>query len=483
MASPDGHISQDEALGCRSRCYIRTSCFPATSEPRATSAFNMVMMTTADDLLADFGIDDSDLEDQRGIRSVPFEPHLILPDQERPAELRKIIEHLAATWRSSYLRKPSKTREEQFKQCALLILLNLVQAEIRSSGLTVGIATGKQRLDSQRRYQPDFMSVDYFLKSMEALQEYCIVLQVAPGYQNDGLAQVARYSLTEAAKASLLHGAPPLTAFMLSGTEETIRLKDHHGQLAKYKETDETKAMRSALARINDLISTAQIASRRPPVPELDFEEGHASQYVRLYRVFNNGTFDNGGRFYGGWWQSARRHFRPLITIDDEATVEADFKGLHPAILFAQSGLPCPPDPYALVPGAANDSLLRDHAKTTFLALLNAGRRGTAEPRDFNAEQYGMSRIAFQGQVKAAFPMLADHFGTGVGRRLQRLDSDLAELIMLHFVERAIPVLPVHDSFIVAERHREELVQVMKQTFKLVHGQEIGVSVKGGRKS
>jgi hypothetical protein len=440
-------------------------------------------MTASYEHLSAFGIEDGDIEDQRGVRSLPFDPHLILPDQVGLAELRKITEHLTATWRISYVRKPSETKEEQFKQCVLLILLNLVQAEVRSSGLTVGIPTGKQRLDNQSRYQPDFMSVDFFLKAMAALQEHHIMLRVTRGYQCDGLARVARYSLTDAARVALLHDAPPLTAFTRSATEETIRLKDRHGLLTKYKDTAQTNEMRSVLARINDLIATARITTCRPPVPELDFEEGHSSQHVRLYRVFNNGTFENGGRFYGGWWQSARRHFRPLITINDETTIEADFKGLHPAILFAQSGLPCPPDPYALVPGAAHDSLLRDHAKTTFLALLNAGHRGTEEPRDFDAEQHGMSRTAFQEQVKAAFPSISHHFGTGVGTRLQRQDSDLAERVMLHFVERDIPILPVHDSFIVAERHREELVQVMLQTFRLVYGQEIGVSVKGARKS
>lgn len=465
-----------------SRCSVRTVCL-SHGRGRTTWTFTWTTMITNDELLSSFGIDEDDTEDQRGVRSVPFEPHLILPDQERPAPLDQIVENLTATWLSSYLRKPNKTKKEQFKQCVLLILLNLMQAEVRSSGLTVGIATGKQRLDSQRRYQPDFMSVDYFLKAMDALKEHDIILQVAPGYQNDRLAQVARYSLTETAKIALLHDAPPLTSYTLSGTVETIRLKDHQGQLTKYKETAETQAMRSVLARINDLIATAEIGSSRPPVPELDFEEGHVTQRVRLYRVFNNGTFKEGGRFYGGWWQYARKHFRPLITIDDETTIEADFRGLHPAMLFARSGLPCPPDPYSLVPGADNDSRLRDHAKTTFLALLNADGGGTREPRGFDTELHGMSKAEFQAKVKASFPSLSRYFNSGIGLRLQRQDSDLAEKIMLHFVERDVPVLPVHDSFIVAERHREELVQVMKQTFRLVHGQEIGVSLKSSGQS
>ena len=34
-----------------------------------------------------------------------------------------------------------------------------------------------------------------------------------------------------------------------------------------------------------------------------------------LYRPFNNGSFEEGGRFYGGWWQSVPKEFRPSITI------------------------------------------------------------------------------------------------------------------------------------------------------------------------
>ncbi len=49
---------------------------------------------------------------------------------------------------------------------------------------------------------------------------------------------------------------------------------------------------------------------------------------------------------------------------------------------------------------------------------------------------------------------------------------------MLHFAVDDIPVLPVHDSFIVAAQHQQELVAVMKRVFtQRFGGADIKVAV------
>lgn len=50
---------------------------------------------------------------------------------------------------------------------------------------------------------------------------------------------------------------------------------------------------------------------------------------------------------------------------------------------------------------------------------------------------------------------------------------------MLHFAGKGVPVLPVHDSFIVAAQHQQELVVGMKRVFgERSGGAEIKVTVK-----
>lgn len=434
-------------------------------------------------LLMRFGIiDPHELPDQRSLQSIPFEPHLTLDEHFSCEGLCRVVDHIRATWLQSRRRMPNPAKQEQFSACVELILLNLLRAEAQRPGLMVGIGTGKQGLDACRRYNPPFMSVDYFIFARDLLMRANVIAIKQPGYKNDGLAQVARYGLTDAARAALLPSAPPIEAFRVGVGRETILLKDRNGRLASYVEDQRITGMRCALERINSGLAAANIGWTREPVPGVDLEEGVRTTGTRLYRVFNNSTFEEGGRFYGGWWQHAKRHYRQFITINGARTLEADFKALHPSMLFAERGLSIAEDPYAQVDGIANDPALRDHAKRTFLALLNSGRGGTKEPRDFDEEKYGMTSEEFRRRVKNAFPMLPDVFSSGIGTRLQRKDSDLAERIMLHFIERDIPILPIHDSFIVTQRHGAELVKVMKQEFVEAYGQDISVSVKPDRK-
>ena len=65
---------------------------------------------------------------------------------------------------------------------------------------------------------------------------------------------------------------------------------------------------------------------------------------------------------------------------------------------------------------------------------------------------------------------IKDSFFCGMGNRLQFKDSLLAEQIMLHFAKRDIPVLPVHDSFIIIRGLYSELVEAMHNEFeKMFH--------------
>ena len=61
-----------------------------------------------------------------------------------------------------------------------------------------------------------------------------------------------------------------------------------------------------------------------------------------------------------------------------------------------------------------------------------------------------------------------------MGNRLQFKDSQLAERIMLHFAKRDVPVLPVHDSFIITRGLFSELVNAMHEEFEKM----FGVSIK-----
>ena len=62
-----------------------------------------------------------------------------------------------------------------------------------------------------------------------------------------------------------------------------------------------------------------------------------------------------------------------------------------------------------------------------------------------------------------------------MGNRLQFKDSQLAEQIMLHFAKRDVPVLPVHDSFIITRGLYSELVNVMHDEFEKMFNVPINI--------
>ena len=127
----------------------------------------------------------------------------------------------------------------------------------------------------------------------------------------------------------------------------------------------------------------------------------------------------------------------------------------------------CPDEPYDV----GLDPEHRDLVKKAFNALINAKGRIQQfyDPEDapvFDEEEVGMSWTKFLNHIKSYHPKLNDLFGTGIGLEFQRFDSDIAEATMLHFARQNIPVLPVHDSFIVYSELEDELHKVMEETYE-----------------
>ena len=120
--------------------------------------------------------------------------------------------------------------------------------------------------------------------------------------------------------------------------------------------------------------------------------------------------------------------------------------------------------------------------KKAFNALINA--RGRIEkfkdPENgpvFDEDEIGMSWKKFLDHIKSYHPKLKDLFGTGIGLKFQRIDSDIAEATMLHFTKRDILILPVHDSFIMHHGHKDELHNVMAKEFEKKVGTSIPIKV------
>lgn len=266
---------------------------------------------------------------------------------------------------------------------------------------------------------------------------------------------------------------------------ETIRLKDPNKRLAEYEDTDFTNHARLNLSEINRLLLNANLGinlteeelqemlwkMRSHKERETDSDSANLVDFsaTMLHRVFNDGSFSKGGRFYGGWWQGIPKFYRKHITINGKATLELDFTAMHPTMLYAEKGLTLgETDPYDI-----HDEVERMHGKTAFNALLNAKQMPTTVPEDFPVNK--ISWGAFLVLMMQRHTPIADRFLTGYGLNLQFMDSEIAEAIMLHFAQQGIPCLPVHDSFIVDADYKPELKIMMESLFQDRFGCPINV--------
>jgi hypothetical protein len=224
------------------------------------------------------------------------------------------------------------------------------------------------------------------------------------------------------------------------------------------------------LRRIMDHIATKadpeHESSESGPETTLDFTQR------TLYRVFNNGSFEEGGRFYGGWWQALPKKWRSYITINGRKIVEVDYAAMHPTALSHELGLPTPTRFYEI--GFGTKALV----KATFNALINARGMSINAVPGFDEVEVGMSWVQFLRAVKDHYAAYRSYFGTGHGLKLQKLDSDIAEAVMLHFAGKGEVVLPVHDSFLCEQRLEAELAFVMEEEFERSTGGTVRLNAK-----
>ena len=264
-----------------------------------------------------------------------------------------------------------------------------------------------------------------------------------------------------------------------------IILKDKDKNLMRYKPTIAVQRMERFLNKYNDFITQHKITIPREAVlentsngsPLLVPLASKANEYIdldcELYRVFNNGKFTLGGRFYGAEYQAFPDRLRAQILIDGERTFEKDYSACQIRMLYHKKGIEYKDDPYKIV---NSDPSMRYLIKKMFHIIINAKSSKEAieaykyyiehEPFISNKNELKANAWELAKTIKDKHKEIKQHFNTGIGVKLQFLDSRIAERILKHFTKKNIVCLCIHDSFIVQERYNNELIEVMKHEYK-----------------
>lgn len=212
-----------------------------------------------------------------------------------------------------------------------------------------------------------------------------------------------------------------------------------------------------------------------------------------LFRLFNRGdwvnfNFDLGGRLYcrsEDNWQQAKPEARRLITWRGEPTVELDVRASHLGILYAICGdtLPQDEDPYLIPPYD------RELTKGLFTVITGRGGRPTRWTKELGEvflAKHGRRLGAVykvSSVVDALFqkhpPLRMVEAGKLDWSNLQFEESEcFVDCLIRLGREHGISGLPIHDSLIVAQRHREIAEQSLGESYRRRFGYTPTLRVK-----
>jgi hypothetical protein len=284
------------------------------------------------------------------------------------------------------------------------------------------------------------------------------------------------------------------------------RYQDEDGnkqkRLLNYPMTPEVEAMWADLVAYNDLLrrSFIDIPSQNEANVTRPIERGKRKDQVQIislgpdnkhvHRVFNGTVEDNwtkGGRFYGGWWLQIPREKRKEIHINDQPTVEIDYKAFHPNLLLNDPVY----DPYDLeeliLPNFIKTrSDQRNVIKSLILMAINATSADKAfqafrkdQKTDSPYKKLGNDELRLLlDSFTDRYPELKEQLNTGKALHLMNLDSKIASLVLNHFTGIGIPVLCIHDSFIIQKDKAQDLKDALEVASAQIAGKRIAQDSK-----
>jgi hypothetical protein len=247
---------------------------------------------------------------------------------------------------------------------------------------------------------------------------------------------------------------------------------------------------------INAAIKTAPIEcdggatvhiAERPGKPTASLVTMH---HRTLRRTFN-GSWEHGGRLFGGFWQTMPRADRfQHLRIDGERVALVDYGQLFLRLAYAEANATPPPGDLYDVTGedAAGPGWkrLRD-ARKKLVSALFFRKTPLKQWPGATLEEVAEMRRAFPHGTKPSDAIRAikqkhcaiNHlFERGSGYRFMRIESDLITAVTLGLFARGIVALSIHDAVLTQERHAIRVKAVMESEAKRLTGANIPADIE-----
>ena len=395
--------------------------------------------------------------------------------------ISEIAKKLSERITNAETRKRSRTAEEyqRFLYAIEYILTDIWKASYIHPEAECSIHKHNNYYSSNSRYRDPNLTYRMTMNAFDGLQLLNLIVVTKDGYYDRTKMQggLTRYRareellemLNEIPEHPAIHIKPDLDA-------ETILLRnevDGRKVLVDYEEDAFTEKARNNLRTINQCFTKHWVDLRILNEEFLTLQERLFDDTEKqpidltkrtLVRIFTNNSFEEGGRFYRGWWQNVPSEYRPYITIDSKPTIEHDYSQLNPNMIYSVYNKELgTEDAYSRVAGPDH----RDVVKEAFNAMFQATTPLDRKPDGIELDAIGMSWKELKEEILKAHKPIKDLFFKGLGNKLQFEDSCIAESVMLQFAHSDAPALPIHDSFVMHHGYGEKggLEEAMRRAY------------------
>lgn len=412
-------------------------------------------------------------DDEKEERDHPFNAYRFASSDAAKGIVQEAIK-LLLNCEAYFALRTNKRRpkdQETFNLTVDAILSDLMHHHLAECPGDIYVTRSNKVLGTKSRYRPRAYSklFPYILDLMAKPEMAYVVQDVALAVEGSKRSTVIRPGsrlLSEMEEHEI--GFDDLDERPHGETIVLKRVKDREdywdeGGLEEYEDTPETERYRAELDEINQWIADADLRFYPDglPWPRTQF----SIRDRRLRRIFTQCRFDSGGRLFGGFWQSLRKHERQRgLWISGEQAVELDYGQVGPRILYGMAGHKPPfPDLYDIWGYGKN----RPGFKKVMSAMIFASDALARFPkgtRSLFSRSYKVGDVV--EAIEAKHPMIKDYFHRGLGHDVQFIESQIMVEVLLTLKASGVVALPIHDAVMVPSSKASLAKEVMLDVFK-----------------
>lgn len=367
-----------------------------------------------------------------------------------------------------------RTRQRKSKDAEILeqqlsaILGNLVVGAVRKKPTPIAVTQSKSVLGRKNSHPVLNDKLPEVLKVLHKANLLTHTLGSHPrGKQStieaafEGITIINRYGLT---RNDFRHRErEPIVLRARKTAEEKQKKKP--GKELPLPETEDAQRMREEVMRLNDYIAEQKIEyfGNRD-----DIDDERRS----MHRVFNNGRLYEGGRLYGGFWQSlsgdkeGHPDEREDIEINGEPVIGLDYGQIGVRILYSFEGKQLEMEDAYVLPGWENS---REGIKKLLNAMINDPTSQPKAIKKLFGDRQGLKVPELTQEAVSSIcehhAAIRGHFaGTSTGRLFYEESNHLMRLLM-ELIDMNIPALPVHDCLYVRMSDASTVRELMRVRF------------------